>query len=541
MTRIGDRNNRLIGLAAHQPHLTRRGFGGSLFGGSLLATALATALATGGAGTILSPSPAMAAPKRGGTLRIALASQSTNDTFNSARYIYGNDYIRGTSVYSYLTRLGENGEAEPQVALSWEPNPSATRWTFKIRPGIVFSDGSPLTLDDIVFSILRHKDEKVASSARQLVGNIQSVTKGGTDTIVIDLATPDVDLPVLIGIFQFALVKDGTTDFANPLGTGPFVMTEFKPGIRTVMSRNDRYWQEGRPYLDRIEMFTIIDNSARANALLSGDADMISELRGSSIEEVRKSTNASVFETPSTRYTSFQPALDRAPSNNHDLVLAMTYLIDRKRALDTILRGYGTIANDTPIGPNSAYFNRELAQRGLDPDKAKFHVGKSGIGNTKIEVSVSDAVIYSLDMGQLLQREASRIGLNIDLRREPADSYWNAVAGKRPFFAANFHPRPTYNMLLNLSWRSGAAWNFSHYNNPKLDQLIDDGRATLDQAKRKQIYNDIQAILYGTGALFIPCFLNYVDGISKKVNGLPQVPIGNFGGFNFSDRAWLES
>lgn len=529
MKNNGDNHDGVIRLACGQ--LTRRGFGGTLLAGGLLA-------ATGG---LLKPFPVTAAPVRGGTLRIALASQSTNDTFNSARYIYGNDYIRGTSVYSYLTRLDEHGEPQPEVALSWEPSPTATRWTFKIRQGIVFSDGSPLTLDDIIFSILRHKDEKVASSARQLAGNIKSVTKDGADTIVVELETPDVDLPVLIGIFQFALVKDGTTDFSKPLGTGPFVMTEFTPGIRTVMSRNDKYWKEGKPYLDRIEMFTILDNSARANALLSGDAEMISELRGSSIEEVSKSSNASVFVTPSTRYTSFQAAVDRAPSNNQDLDLALTYLIDRKRALDTILRGYGTIANDTPIGPRSPFYNKDLPQRGLDLDKAKFHFGKSGIGNTRIEVSVSDAVIYSLDMGQLLQREASRIGLNIDLKREPADSYWNAVAGKRPFFAANFHPRPTYNMLLNLAWKSGAAWNFSHYDNPKLDQLIDDGRATLDQGKRKQIYDDIQAIIYGSGALMIPCFLNYVDGISKKVQGLPKVPIGNFGGFNFSDSVWLES
>lgn len=519
------------GCRLTQQPITRRSFGGGLIaGGVVMAT-----------GSLVRSPGATAAPARGGTLRIALASQSTNDTFNSARYVYGNDYIRGTSVYSYMTRLDEKGDPQPEVALSWEPNASATRWTFKIRKGIVYSDGSPLTLDDIVFSILRHKDEKVGSSARQLAGNIKAVTKDGSEAIVIDLETPDVDLPVLIGIFQFAIIKDGTTDFSKPLGTGPFVMTEFKPGLRTVMSRNDKYWKEGRPYLDRIEMFTILDNTARANALLSGDADIISELRGSSIEEVAKSSNATVFVTPSTRYTSFQPALDRAPSNNHDLDLALTYLIDRKRALDTILRGYGTIANDHPIGPSSPYYNKSLPQRGLDIDKAKFHFAKSGIGTTKVEMCVSDAVIYSLDMGQLMQREASRIGLDLELKREPADSYWNAVAGKRPFFAANFHPRPTYNMLLNLAWKSGAAWNFSHYNDPKLDKLIDDARATLDQSKRKQLYDDIQAIIYGTGALFIPCFLSYVDGISKKVKGLPQVPIGNFGGFNFTDQVWMEA
>lgn len=511
--------------------ISRRGF----------AAGLAAAGLASSVGLPLLPGPALATPKRGGAVRLALAAQSTNDTFNSAKYIFGNDYIRGTSVYSYLTRLNEQGQPDPEVALSWEPNQDATRWMFKIRPGITFHDGSPLTLDDIVFSILRHKDEKVASSARQLAGNINAVSKDGKDGIVIELNSPDVDLPVLIGIFQFAIVKDGTNDFSKPVGTGAFTVKEFQPGIRTVLARNPNFWKEGRPYIDQFEMFAIVDPAARANALLAGDVEMIIELRGTGIEEVAKSNNTLVFVTPSTRYTALQLAVDRAPTNNRDLGLALTYLIDRKRVLDTALRGYGTIANDHPIGPTSPYYNANLPQRSLDVDKAKFHLAKSGIGQARLELSISDAVLYSVEMGQLLQREAARAGLNLDLKREPTDSYWNAVAGKRPFFATNFHPRPTYNMLLNLAWKSGAAWNFSHYNSEGLDKLIDQARATLDQTRRKELYDEIQKTIYESGAMVLPCFLNYVDGVSKKVQGLTPVPVGNLGGFNFTDRIWLEA
>ncbi|GEO14038.1 ABC transporter substrate-binding protein [Microvirga aerophila] len=511
------------------PHVSRRMFNMGLLSSSMIA---ASGLPIIGS--------ALAAPTRGGTVRLAANQQSTNDTFDSAKYVKGDDYIRGTSVFSYLTRLDEQGNPQPEVARSWEPNENATRWAFKIRPGIMFSDGTKLSIDDIAFSILRHKEEKVASSAKQLVGNIKSVAADGPDTMVIELETPDVDLPVLVGIFQFAIVKKGTYDFAKPIGTGPFVVKEFQPGIRTVLVRNPTYWKEGRPYIDQFEIFFIPDAAARANALLSGDVDMIIELRGSGIEEVAKSSNASVFVTPSTRYTAIQAAVDRAPSNNQDLNLALAYLVDRKRVLDTVLRGYGTIANDHPIGPKSPYFNSALPQRTLDTDKAKFHLQKSGVGQAKIEVSVSDGVLYSVDIGQLMQREASRAGLNLELRREPADSYWSAVAGKRPYFATNFHPRPTYNMLLNLAWRKGAVWNFSHYENDNLEKLIIDSRATLDPAKRKQQYDEIQAIIYNSGAMVLPCFLNYVDGVSNKIKGLTPIPVGSLGGFNFTDRIWLE-
>lgn len=486
-------------------------------------------------------SQAQAMPKRGGTVRLALFQQSTGDTFDSARYDKGNDYIRGTSVYSYLTRMDEQGRAQPEVAESWEANKEATRWVFNIRKGITFSDGAPLTTDDIIFSLLRHREEKVASSARQLIANVTSVTADGPGKIVIDLAQPDVDLPILVGIFQFALVKNGTYDFSKPIGTGAFTVKEFQPGLRTVLVRNPNFWKQGQPYIDQFEMFPIPDASARANALLSGDVDMILELRGNGIEQVAKSDIADVFVTPGTRYTAIQAAVDRAPSNNVDLTLGMSYLIDRKRVLDTVLRGYGTIANDHPIGPASEYYNTALPQRELDPDKAKFHFQKAGIGNAPIELSMGDGVLYSVDIGQLMQREAMRAGLNLQIKREPAESYWTAVAGKRPYFATNFHPRPTYNMLLNLSWKRGAVWNFSHYENERLEKLIDDTRSEFDLAKRKEYYGEIQSIIHNSGAIILPCFLSYVDGVSKKIKGLTPLPIGSLGGFNFTDRIWIEA
>jgi peptide/nickel transport system substrate-binding protein len=513
----------------------------SLAGGAISRRAFNAGLLAAGLLGNAAPALAQGAPKRGGTVRLALFQQSTGDTFDSARYDKGNDYIRGTSVFSYLTRMDEKGEAQPEVAESWEANKEATRWAFTIRKGITFSDGAPLTTDDIIFSILRHRDEKVASSARQLITNITSVKADGPDKVVFELAAPDVDFPILIGIFQFALVKNGTTDFSKPIGTGPFTVKEFQPGIRTVLVRNPTYWKSGRPYIDQLEMFPIPNDQARANALLTGEVEMILELRGNGIEQVAKSSNAEVFVTPSTRYTAIQAAVDRAPSNNTELMLGLSYLVDRKRVLDTVLRGYGTIANDHPIGPNSPYYNTALPQRGLDLDKAKYHLGKSGIGNTPVEMSMGDGVLYSVDIGQLLQREAMRAGLNLQIKREPAESYWTAVAGKRPFFATNFHPRPTYNMLLNLAWKKGAVWNFSHYENDRLVQLIDMTRAEFDPVRRKEQYGEIQTIIHNSGAIIIPTFLSYVDGISKKVKGLTPLPVGSLGGFNFADRIWLDA
>jgi peptide/nickel transport system substrate-binding protein len=515
--------------------MSRRDFGGLLLrtgavlavGGGLLENAYAA--------------PAAATPRRGGTLKVALSTQGTSDTFDGGKILQPGDYIRCASLFSYLTRLDGKGQAGPELAESYESNATATQWTFKIRKGVTFHDGSPLTMDDVIFSVMRHKEAKVASNAKQLAANIQSVKADGPNTVVMTLESPDVDFPLLIGTFQFTIVKNGTYDFSSPIGTGAFKVKEFTPGVRTVCVRNDNYWKAGQPYLDGFEMFGIADQVARANALLSGDVDMMIDLRGPNIDLVAKSPNAVPFVTKAPRYTSIQAATDLVPGNNAELGLALTYLIDRERMLKTVLRGNGVIGNDQPIMPGAPIYDTALPQRMLDHDKAKYHIAKSGIGKSPVPIHVSEVSAFSVEIGQLLQREASVVGLNIDLHREPSDNYWSTICGKKPFFAVSFNPRPTYNMLLNLAWKTGAAWNFSHYSNPKLDTMIDQARATTDMKQRMQLYADIQGTIHNTGAIIQPCFINFVDGVSKKVQGLIPIPVAPLGGCTFTDCVWLAS
>ena len=479
--------------------------------------------------------------KRGGILRVATHSQSTNDTFDPAKFTYGNDYIRGRTFYNTLTVPNENNEPQPELAESWEPDQTGSAWTFKLRKGVTFHDGSAMTVQDVIFSIMRHKAEETASTARPLVANIIGVDPDGPDTIVVRLQGPDADLPNILGTFHFAIIKDGTTDFPKPNGTGPFTLKSFTPGVHTVGQRNENYWKEGRPYVDEIELFYITDPVARLNALLAGDAHMVSELRGTAIDEVSKSSVAKLLTATSPRYSFISAGVDVPPSENHDLRLAFAYLVDRKRFLETVLKGKGSLGNDHPFIADSRLYNANLSQRDLDPDKAKFHLKKSGIGNSKVELHTSEASPYGLELGQLVQREAAAIGFNMDLRREPSDSYWNTIAGKRAIFINAHSARPTYNILLTLFWKSTAPWNYSRLSDDRLDRLIDEGRMTLDAAKRKEIYGEAQKIIYESASTIIPAFMDYVDGVANSVQGVTPGPQGNFGSYNFADTVWIDS
>jgi len=209
------------------------------------------------AGILTFPGSAHAqAPKRGGRVRAATSSSSTADTLDPAKGANGTDYTRQYMLYSGLTQL--DASLAPQPALAEEiRNDKATTWTFKLRKGVKFHDGSPLTPADVVYSLNRHKDAATASKVKTVAEQFAEVKASGPNEVQVKLSGPNADLPVILAASHFLIVKDGTRDFATANGTGPFKLKEFKPGVRSVAVRNDGYWKPGQPYLDEVELIGI--------------------------------------------------------------------------------------------------------------------------------------------------------------------------------------------------------------------------------------------------------------------------------------------
>lgn len=478
------------------------------------------------------------APNRGGVLRIANYTQSTNDTCDPAKFVQAGDYMRARCFYNTLTWINAADEAIPELAESFEAiDDSLMRWRFKLASGVKFHDGSPLTVEDVRFSILRHKT--VPSAASVLAENVVDVHADGADSVIIELNTPNIDFPLLIGTYHFSIIKDGTEDFTVPNGTGPFRVKEFRPGIRTSGVRFEDYWRNGLPYLDEFEIFSILDNEARVAALLSGDVHLINQLAGPAIDQVAGSDAAQILVTESRRITTMQYRMDLPMTDSLDFRLAMCYLMDRQRYLDVTLRGYGVIANDTPFMKGSTFYNEDLPQRQLDPDKAAFHFRQSGVGSSLVELNVSEASPFSTEIAQYLQREGTRIGMNIQIKRNPADSYWNSVSGQFPITAGSTHPRPTVPMNLDLAFRTGAAWNRVAMADPEFDSLLDQVNAVAEIERRREIYHRLQQILYDLSPMTIPAFMSYVDGMAANVHGIEPLSVGPLGGYDFANTAWL--
>lgn len=504
----------------------------------------ALGISTSVVGLIVAGSPVAVAqtPRRGGRMRAAAGAHGPDDTLDPARFNSVINYGRGEQFYNGLTRIDGLLVAQPDLAESWEPNGNATEWVFKLRKGVEFHSGKSFEAEDALYSIERHLDKDVGSGAKAFVANVAEGIVEDKHTLRFKLKEPDADFPVILGTAQMKIVPVGTTDFSTAPGTGPFKLVEFKPGVRSLAQRNPNYWEEGRPYLDEIEWFGITDDNARMNALLAGDIAMMARLDPKAIPRIESTPGVNVVNTKAGQYTDLAMMTDRKPTDNNDLRLAIKYLQNRERALKLIYKGKGMLGNDQPISPVDPMYCDEIPIRPFDPDKAKFHLKKAGMDGGTIKVHTAEAAgTGAVEQALILQREASQIGLNVEVQRDPGDGYWSATWAKQPFFMSGWNMRPTANIMLTLAFTSDASWNEARWKNPRFDELLKLGRASLDPVQRKNIYCEAQMLIHETGGVAIPCFIDYLDAMSDKVKGFIPVPLGPLGASQWPRSVWLES
>lgn len=503
----------------------------------LMAGGMQASLAGGLASTAFSVHAQV--PKRGGKIRVAGATAAATDTLDPAKQSNSTDYSRCNMLYNGLTSL--DGSLTPQPALAESFNTTdAKTWVFALRKGVTFHDGKALTPADVVFSISRHKDPATASKAKVLADQIESVKATGPNEVTVVLTAPNADLPVILGTFHFHIVKEGTTDFTAGIGTGPYKLKEFKPGVRSVVVRNERYWKPGKPYLDEIEFVGISDESARVNALLSGGMDLVGSINPRSLARVTGTPGYAVTKTQSGQYSDLVIRKDTGPGANPDFVLAMKHLFDREQMKKAIALDQAVLGNDQPIDPTNRFHFAGLPQRPFDPEKAKFHLKKSGITGT-VPMVASPAALYSVEMALVLQQTAKGIGLEIDVKRMPSDGYWSNHWLNSPVGFGNVNPRPSADILLTQFFKSDAQWNESRWKSEKFDQVLVAARAETDLAKRKQMYADLQTMIHQEAGIGIPLFLTSLDGHTTKLKGLSPIPVGGLMGYNFAENVWLES
>lgn len=498
-----------------------------------LTTALATTLATKIAG---------AAPKRGGSLKMALGHGATTDSLDPATYP---DQFTGTlsgSISNQLSVINAKGDIEGDLAETMEPSDDAKQWVFTLRKGVTFHNGKDVTADDVVASFRHHMGENSKSAAKSILKPIADIKTDGKDKVIFSLEAGSADFPYLTSDYHLPIMpaKDGDVDWQSGIRTGAFMLEKFEPGIRAKMKRNPNYFKEGQPYFDDVEMLTIADVTARTNALTTGEVQFIDRVDLKTLNLLERNKNIKILEVTGYGHYVLPMLTNVAPFDNYDVRMALKYAVNREDILKKVFLGHGAVGNDNPIAPSIKYWIDPQPVHKYDPDKVKFHLKKAGLTTLKVDLSAADAAFAgAVDAAVLFKEHAAKAGIDINVVREPNDGYWDNVWLKKPWVSSYWNGRPTQDWMFTTAYAADAAWNDTAWKNPRFNELLVAARSETDEKKRAEMYAEMQQLLHDDGGLIVLMFNNYVSAYSNKLDHGDVASNWDVDGMKLPERWWL--
>jgi len=484
-----------------------------------------------GSGLVLPRAPLFAqAQKRGGTLRMSVDQAVAK--LNPLLTRVNPEYLVAELLYSSLTRLGLDMAPVPDLAESWNASTDLTEWTFKLRKGVAFHDGSPCTAADVVATFEAIMDAKTASPARQNVGPIEKVTASDDTTVVFKLSAPYADLPVALAytnakIVPAAVVKAGLARLdREAVGTGPFKLVSFEPERLVVVERNPAFYDKGRPYLDRVQVVVYPDPTAEVSALIAGDTDLMLNTLPTEFGRLQKASGVKALRTPSGQFCNINFGCDKPPFGDPRVRQALALTIDRTAMVNFVTEGFGTPGNDTPL--NAAYrFHRDLPLKKPDIAAAKKLLAEAGHPNgLEATLIASDRPGVRTQLAVATREMAKPAGFNIKVETMPHATYLDQVWKKGSFYIGFYNMQPTADAIFALLYTSNAAWNETRWNNADFDKLVNEARTTIDEAKRRQLYGDAQKLMHDQVPSIIPVFFDLLAAQRDYVQGYQLHPRG---------------
>ena len=502
---------------------------------------LALGLSVTAASTLYSK-PVRAEPKKGGTFRAALGSGATTDTLDPATYpdTFNGLFGWGT-LRSSLTEVTPDGSVVGDAAESFEPGDDAKSWVFKLRKGVEFHNGKSLDADDVVASINHHRSEESKSAAKSLLAAVTDVKADGKETVIFTLGSGNADFPYIVSDYHMPVMpaKDGKAEWQSGVGTGPYAMTGFKPGISGSAKRHANY--HGEAWFDEIEILSVLDVAARTNALISGDVDYIDRVDLKTSDIVGQTPGISLSEVAGFAHYVAPMNTTVAPFDNKDVRLALKYAINRPEIVDKVLYGHGSPGNDNPIAPGVPFAIDPTTKHTYDPDKAKFHLKQAGLTTLKVDLSAADAAFAgAIDAALLMKEAAAPAGIDINVIREPDDAYWDNVWMKKAWCLSYWSGRPTPDLMFTTAYAADAAWNDTFWKNERFNELLISARSETDQMKRAAAYAEMQEIVAEDGGVVVLMFYNYV-GAHASTLAHPDViaPNWDVDGMKITKRWWF--
>lgn len=435
------------------------------------------------------------------------------------------DAMRVDSIYEGLAYLDNDYQPKPVLAESWESNADGTEWTFHLRKGVKFHDGSDFDARDVVYTFNRLMDEKTNSGARAILSPFLeggSIEAKDPHTVVFKVKSPAVELPTQITTKFSRIVPEGATHETlqkRPVGTGPFMAENFVVGqVKNVVVRNPNYWQAGLPKADCLEFASISEPVSQAAALIAGDADLVIVVNPTSLQTLKASPGIKLSQSPSGTVMTLSMWVDKAPFDNLKVRQAMKLVVDRQRMVDTALLGAGAPGNDNPVPPSSPdAYRHDVIQR--DVAEAKRLLAEAGYPDgIDIDLYTADAFPGMLQIAEIYKEMAADAGIRVNVIKTPTDGYWDNIWLKQPFLTSSWGGRPPAEAL-SIAYHSKAQWPETHWFRQDFDELLAKASATIDPAERRKVYQQAQKLLAEEGGVIVPGFQATVAAMRENCSG----------------------
>lgn len=425
------------------------------------------------------------------------------------------------NLYEGLVKPSSTGEMIPAVASDYKISDDAKTYTFTLRDGIKFSDGTPVTTDDVKYSLERYAENQGDSSAFSNIADISA--KDGK--IVLTLKEADAELLPLMDV---AIIPQKNQDPAkSPIGTGPFKFESYTPGEGICMTRNENYWQEGLPYLDEVDFKFVPDVETEFMDLQAGTIDIMKYMTSDQIETLGADSNYNIVEGSMNLVQGLYLSSSYEPLSKPEVRQALSYAIDRDAINQFLFNGKSKVIGTHMIPAMSSLYNKECdGVYTHDIEKAKELLKAAGYENGfDLTITVPNSYQQHIDTATIIKEQFAEIGVNVTLNPvEWSDWLQNTYRG------GNFQATVIGfdGTLAPASWlkkyTTNASNNFVHYSNSEYDETYAKAAASVDQEEKTELYKKCQKILTDDAAsVYIQDPANLV-AVNKKFAGYTFYP-----------------
>lgn len=401
------------------------------------------------------------------------------------------------------------GELVPMLAETWEQVDELT-YTYTLRQGVKFSDGSPVTVEDVVASIARVRDPEVAGPLAWMYDTPGATVEAVDDmTVKITLATPSALFRYVVAttaghvIPKAQIEKFGLDLLANPMGSGPFMLTSWDAGSQIALERNPNYWQEGKPYFDKLVFKIVEEGTTRVTGLKNDELQIITNVPPDQIEITRGFENVNFYDVVGYTINGLVMRTDQPPLDDVNVRKAICHAIDLQAIMDSLVKDTGVLSRNTAVPPDmpgSAAAELEPVPYDLAKAKELMAASKTPEG-FKIELAVVAPNDIWVPQAIAVQEALKELNIEVEVVQMPyADMITLQQSGEytglMSFQWGSDFPDAAGNLIpLFLSSNIPPQNNHAFYSNPAVDALLNDSEKELDQETRKQMLIDAQKLI----------------------------------------------